>query len=93
MKFKEYKYLIFSDLYRVTGKISIKILFEELFLGESFKYIFWLKTCNFFKKNNLLKYILFPISRLMFNRYMYKFGIGIPYKTNYDLFLKKENNE
>lgn len=82
MKYSEYKYLYKSDLYRIYGEYSLKLLFKELFLGESYKYIFWMRTCKFTKQNIFLKYSLFLVARLMLNKYMYKFGIGIPYNID-----------
>lgn len=82
MKFRKYKYLIFSDLYRLRGTIKINLLIKELIFGEAYKYIFWMRTCKFLKENMIFKYTLFIIARIMLTRYMYKFQIGIPYSTD-----------
>jgi serine O-acetyltransferase len=78
MKFKEYKYLILSDLYRIKGNINLKILLKELLLGESYKYIFWMRTSKYLRQRKIFKYTLYIISRFMLNKYKYKFGIDIP---------------
>lgn len=84
MLYFEYKYLIFSDLYRITKSIKKLDLIKHILFGESYKYIFWMRTCKYTKKHPLFKIIFFPLARLMLSRYMYKFGIGIPYNTNID---------
>lgn len=82
MKYKEYQYLIYSDLYRIVGNKKVSYLIKQIFLGESFKYIFWMRTSRYFSKNIFFKYTLYPIARVLLNHYKYKFGIDISYKTN-----------
>ena len=82
MKYKEYQYLIYSDLYRIVGNKKVSYLIKQIFLGESFKYIFWMRTARYFSQNILFKYTLYPIARVLLNHYKYKFGIDISYKTN-----------
>jgi len=81
MKYSEYNFLYKSDLYRIHGRYSFSLLLKELFFGESYKYIFWMRTAKFLKSNIFFKYTLFIFARYMMGRYMYKFGIGIPYMT------------
>jgi len=82
LKYKEYQYLIYSDLYRIVGNKKVSYLIKQIFLGESFKYIFWMRTSRYFSKNIFFKYTLYPIARVLLNHYKYKFGIDISYKTN-----------
>lgn len=77
MTFREYRYLVYSDLYRVTGQIKFKTLLLNVLLGESFKYIFWMRTCKFMRSVTLLKYSLYPLALWMLNHYRYKFGIVV----------------
>jgi serine O-acetyltransferase len=81
MKFTDYKYFIFSDLYRITGKIKISLLLKNLFVGEGYKYNFWMRTCRFTKNNMFMRLTLYPVSRIMLHHYKYKFGISIPFRT------------
>jgi len=81
MKIKEYKFLIYSDLYRIAGKAGIGTLLWYLFKGEAFKYNFWLRTCFYFRSNRLSKYLFYPFARFFLNRLQYKFGISIPVAT------------
>ncbi len=82
MDFKNYRYMIYSDLYRIVGDATLSKLVKELILGGSYKYIFWMRTTVFFKKNPLLKYTLFPFSKMILRHYKYKFGIDIHESTN-----------
>lgn len=81
MTFLEYKYLILSDLYRITRKTNLSTLLQMVFFGESYKYIFWMRTCRFLRGKKWLKYNIYPMSLMMLNHYRYKFGIGIPIST------------
>jgi serine O-acetyltransferase len=78
MKFSVYKNLVLSDLYRLSGEKSFSSLLSNVFFGESFKYIFWMRTCRFVREKTWLKYSIYPIVLFMLQRYKYKFGIQIP---------------
>lgn len=84
MTFSEYKYFILSDLYRITGDVKLTSLICQVFFGESYKYIFWMRTCRFSSSIFFLKWLCYPIARLMLIRYRYKFGIAIPFTTEID---------
>jgi serine O-acetyltransferase len=75
--FAEYKYLVLSDLYRITGRIKLSILIRNILFGESFKYIFWMRTSCFTRETTWLKYSIYPIALLFLQHYTYKFGIQI----------------
>ena len=79
MNFKEYRYLILSDLYKLTGNTRISSLIRNILFGESYKYIFWMRTCRYARGNVILKFSIYPIALLMLQRYTYRFGIGIPF--------------
>jgi len=81
MKFSEYKYLIFSDLYRVVGNIKKQALIRQILFGECYKYNFWLRTCCYSRSVFGLKYLLYPLARMLLNHYTYKYGISIPCST------------
>lgn len=81
MTFAEYKYLVLSDLYRVTRETKTLTLLRHVFFGESYKYIFWMRTCRFVHEKKWLKYSIYPLALLLLNHYQYKFGIAIPFMT------------
>ena len=84
MKYSEYKYLVLSDLYRITGNADVATLARQLLMGEAFKYNFWMRTCLYAKKHTFLKYMVFPLARFKLRSLSYKFGISIPYDTSID---------
>lgn len=81
MKYSEYKYFVFSDLYRITSNVKTTSLIWQVMTGESFKYIFWMRTCLYARTSPLLKFTIFPFARIMLNHQIYKLGISIPYRT------------
>lgn len=81
MHFIEYRNLVWSDLYRISGKANTSLLLRNILLGESFKFIFWLRTCRYARKNPVLRFFLYPFAWLLFQHYTYKFGIGISIDT------------
>lgn len=78
MNFREYRYLVLSDLYRITGNTRRTTLLRYLFRGESFRYNFWLRTCGYTRSNALLKYTVHPLAWFMHGHLTYKLGISIP---------------
>ena len=81
MKFKEYKFLILSDLYRYTGNIKITSLLYYLLRGSSYKYSFWIRTCSYARNNAVLKFTIYPLARIMLSHLTFKYGIDIPFNT------------
>lgn len=81
MCYREYRFLVRSDLYRHTAKTGIKEFLIQIILNPGFQYCFWMRTCAYTKQHALLKYLLFPIARFILNHYIYKYGIDIPYRT------------
>jgi len=79
MRFQEYKYLVRSDLYRLTGKSSWGLLLRFLLRGEAFKYVFWMRTCTYTTSNKVLRWTVAPFARWMLHRLKFKFGIAIPF--------------
>jgi serine O-acetyltransferase len=74
-------YLIYSDLYRYYGRFSTALLLKELLWGIGFRYTFWLRLSRYFKYKSKWFYPLFLLCWLITRRYMFKFGIQIPYAT------------
>lgn len=81
MKYREYKFLIYSDLYRITGVVKFSTLIWHIILGESYKYNFWLRTCFYARENKFLKYSIYPLARLLLRSLTYKLGISIAVNT------------
>lgn len=77
MKFKEFKYLIYSDLYRITGKVKFTTMIRFILVGGVFKYNFWMRICQYTRTVFFYRYTIYPVSRLILYHFMYKFGIRI----------------
>ena len=84
LKFNEYKLHITSDLYRYCGRINFLCFMRYILFGTGFKYSFWMRTANFTKSNLFLKFIIYPISRVILRHLSFKLGISIPYNTRID---------
>jgi serine O-acetyltransferase len=81
MHFREYRYLLLSDLYRITGSPRRALLFRYIFWGESYRYNFWMRTCSYTRGHPLLRYLAYPFARLMLGHLNYRMGISSPAGT------------
>jgi serine O-acetyltransferase len=81
ISFAEYKYLIYSDLYRVTGNFNIISLLKHILKGSSLSYNFWLRTCHYAKNSLILKCSIYPFAKIIHHRLTYKLGISISPNT------------
>jgi serine O-acetyltransferase len=80
--FRTYRQLVMSDLYRIGARTAFRHLIYEVIFGESFRYVFWMRTCRYTRGLRVLKYALHPIARLFLRHHRYKLGISIPYDTD-----------
>lgn len=81
MNFREYKKLILKDLYRYSAAKDVITCLKCLCMLPGYKYTFWMRTASYAKQNGILLLPLYLMSRMMMNRYQYKYGICIPYNT------------
>ncbi|NPV03134.1 MAG: serine acetyltransferase [Syntrophaceae bacterium] len=81
MRFREYKNKILTDLHRYFAATNVTAFLRGLCLLPGYKYTFWMRTAYYSKQNGILFMPLYVMSRLMMNRYQYKYGICIPYNT------------
>lgn len=81
MSYAQYRFLVLSDLYRITGHAKRSALLRYLFHGESYRYNFWMRTCAYAKGHPWLRYTLYPFARLVLGHLVYKLGISIPSGT------------
>ena len=77
MKFSDYKYLVLSDLYRMTADTRLVTFIKYLFFNNEYKYVFWLRTCRYCKSSRILKWTLFPLTRYKLYRLSVRLGISI----------------
>ncbi|HEU4929958.1 MAG TPA: serine O-acetyltransferase [Candidatus Krumholzibacteria bacterium] len=82
MSFQQYRYLVRSDLYRISDRVDMTALLTHVLRGSAFKYNFWMRTCRYTRSHPLLKLLVYrPLARPLFSHYTYKFGISIPFET------------
>lgn len=79
--FKYLQYLIYTDFYRITEKLTFNNFVSALINNEGFKYCFWMRICKYLKHKKLLKLFFYPISKGILRHYRYKYGISIPFTT------------
>jgi len=82
VNYEEYKYLILSDLYRITADVRPSVLIRHVLRCGTYQYNFWLRTWRFTKSNPWLRYPFHALANLMLHRLTYKFGIAIPPETD-----------
>lgn len=68
-----------GDLYRYIAKTDLISFFKAYIRYEGFKFSVWLRICHFWRRKKIIMYTFFPIARLIYKHYKYKFGYDIPY--------------
>lgn len=82
MTFKEYTFLILSDLYRISGKKDVSTLLRHVLFVDTYKYVFWMRTCRYIGESRMfIRFWLMYVATRVLRHYSYKFGIAIPYAT------------
>ena len=82
MTYREYRYLVLSDLYRISDRLDTATLLNHVLRGSAFKYNFWMRTCAFSRSHPLCRFMVYPFARRMLSHYTYKFGISVPFETS-----------
>jgi serine O-acetyltransferase len=82
MTYREYRFLVLSDLYRISNDLGTGALLRHLVRGSAFKYTFWMRTCRFTRAHPLCRHTIYHVARVMLTHYTYKFGISIPFETS-----------
>jgi len=82
MTYREYRFLVLSDFYRISDRLDGAALMNHVLRGSAFKYNFWMRTTAFARNHNpLCRVFVYPFARRMLSHYTYKFGISIPFET------------
>ena len=90
MTFLDLKHLWYSDLYRYTGKKSLRLLVRQLLFCDSntrtsdgFKYSFYLRLCSYLRtaQPRVIMAPLYLVAFMILCHYKYKFGIYISHAT------------
>jgi serine O-acetyltransferase len=75
--FGEMKFLIYSDLYRYSGKGGLKSFLKNYYFNPGFCYSFWLRLCAYLRHSMPITKLFFYPARFLLLHYMYKYGISI----------------
>jgi serine O-acetyltransferase len=81
MTFRQYRYLVLADLYRIGGRCDRRTFWRQLTQGEGFRFLFWMRTCRYTRQHPVLRFLVYPLARTLWRHYTYKFGLSIPYTT------------
>lgn len=74
MNLKKY---ILADKFRYIGKDGG--IWKAYTQYEGFRFSFWMRVCQKLREKNITKYTLFPVARVIYKHYKYKYGYDIPY--------------
>ena len=81
MKFKEFIFLVKSDLHRYAGNSRLASFVYSIIIEPGFVYSFWMRICTYLESHPIFKYLFFPLARIILMHYEYKFGISISPRT------------
>lgn len=76
----ELKKYILADKYRYIGESGGVLKAYRLYDG--FRFSFWMRICHKLRERTITKYTLFPLCRVMYKHYKYKYGYDIPYTVD-----------
>jgi serine O-acetyltransferase len=82
VKWKEYSYLVTSDLYRYYGKKDCYSFVCSYIFNPGFRYTFFMRSARYLKFKGTPCIPIYIFIRLLLNRYRFKYGISIPYNTD-----------
>ncbi len=77
MNWREFTFLVWSDLDRYHENPNIGQFLRELLIGQGFRYSFWFRLNQYFDTKPLWWSPLRLFGRLMLHHYSYKFGIDV----------------
>ena len=70
-----------ADLFRYCGKRDFRSFLRCYLTVPGFRYTFFMRSARYLKSAGKLLLPLYILSRLLLNRYQYRYGISIPYNT------------
>jgi len=79
--FAQLRFLVRSDLYRYFGRVGWDLRLWTLLFGEGPKFTFWWRACRYFREKRVWGLPFFGVCWLLYQRYVYKFGISMPDRT------------
>lgn len=76
MRTAEFRYLIFSDVFRIAGRADVPTVIKSYIRHATYRYMFWLRLYRYVIENKL--WFVRPIVSYMYGRMKYRLGISIP---------------
>lgn len=77
----ELKRLLKADLFRYSGKASLKTFLRHFSFTPGYKYTVWMRTCGYLRVHGWARWTLYPLVKYILLRCRYKYGIVIPEYT------------
>ncbi len=82
MYWKQCKFCICADLYRLDGEVSVRAFIQNFFgFNPGFRFLTVLRLCAWTKSLGIFGRVLYYPLRLLFRHLQYKYGYSIPYNT------------
>lgn len=81
MTLQQLWWTLHTDAYRITGSVSTPMMIRQLFGGETYSYVFWMRICNFLSSTRSPVRVARPLARLALRRLRYRMGINLPHAT------------
>lgn len=78
----DFRWIVRADVYRITERASWSDVFAQLFVGETYAYVFWMRICSRLSTGGAGARPLLFLARLVLRRLRYRMGINIPYSTS-----------
>lgn len=84
MSYEAFKFLVKSDLHRYFGRSGRGLLLKNLIFTSyiGVKYTFWMRLCAYLRTHKILKYGVYQLAKFILRRYIYKYGLSIPFTAN-----------
>ena len=80
MNYKEFCFLVRSDLWRYQGCAGVKPFLIAM-LSPGFCYTFWMRLSAYLKLHPILKVVFYPVAKVILRHYKLKYGIAIHEQT------------
>ncbi|KAB0668517.1 serine acetyltransferase [Oryzomonas sagensis] len=82
MNWKQYTFIVTSDLYRYCGQRNLGPFLKCYATIPGFRYSFFMRTARYLKSKGIWFLPIYAMARLLLNHYQFKYGISIPYNTD-----------
>lgn len=81
MTFREFRFLVYSDLFRYTGHATTKAFCSQYIQTPGFRYSFYMRLCRYLATHPFFRFGPRQIVSFILVRLEIRYGISIPYMT------------